>query len=293
LRIVKGWIRTMRGIRACYDIARHPGGARRHSVAGRRDHPLQGAQRLTRQLPVPNFRAVSFPLLETSASFEVKAAGAELNMDDAISFTAASALEPAALESRPAILRFSRQALFNDDLAALLLQSETIARAVRRAEVSTLCGVLENADDLSDSAAFWNTTDGSLIASGGAPTLTTLNEATNALWDLAEVPARYLVVPPELEHTARVLCASLSVVGEDAPLVPVVLPSLADAAAWYVFPDPAAAPAIGTMILAGSEDTFAVGPAMRIENSDDLGVRIVVDFKIVRLGRQAVKNPGA
>jgi len=116
LRIVKGWIRTMRGIRACYDIARHPGGARRHSVAGRRDHPLQGAQRLTRQLPVPNFRAVSFPLLETSASFEVKAAGAELNMDDAISFTAASALEPAALESRPAILRFSRQALFNDDM---------------------------------------------------------------------------------------------------------------------------------------------------------------------------------
>jgi len=255
----------------------------------------QDVARLLLPLQVRDFKGASFPTLAVGdlAAAEVPEAG-EIKTE--VDLTLAASLESVALQSRPFLVRIGRRLLTGDAVAAIRLLTQGVARAARRAEATSLATVLENTDTLADSLAFFNeATIGNLVdtGSGAAPSVTTLNVGCAALWDVAGAPAKYLIVPPGLEITARVLAASVTVPGADWQLEVVVLPTLSSETAWYLSCDPSIAPSVTLLTLEGSSGSFSISPLKKIPSSDDFGVKILIDYRIARVGRSIFKNAGA
>lgn len=165
----------------------------------------------------------------------------------------------------------SRQALINDDLNYLKDQPTRFGRsAARTLTKEVVQTVLEGNLNAYDGTALFHTNHANLNT-GGTSTLTAanLNTALVAIRrskfenEFTGLQPKFLVVPPELEATARTIMNSEWIpapgtgIGNINPfqnvLEIIVDQWLTSTTAWYVFADPAQAPAIDVAFLQGNQ----------------------------------------
>lgn len=97
----------------------------------------------------------------------------------------------------------------------------------------------------------------------------------------ADLPARYLALPPELEFAAHSLLHNNGLSQQIEPIVSAYLP----ANRWYLFADPAWQQAIATLQLRGSKSPVRLDPANTPIKIDGAGFKAVADVGAVRTGR--------
>lgn len=165
----------------------------------------------------------------------------------------------------------SRQALINDDLNYLKEQPARFGRAAGRTLTKEVVQtVLEGNLNAYDGVALFHTSHGNLLT-GGASGLTAanLNTAMIAIrrsrfeGEFTGLQPALLVIPPELEATARTIMNSQWIptpgtgIGNINPfqgvLEIVVDQWLTSTTAWYVMAPPAVSPAIDVAFLAGNQ----------------------------------------
>jgi hypothetical protein len=166
----------------------------------------------------------------------------------------------------------SRQALINDDLNYLKDQPTRFGRsAARTLTKEVVQTVLEgNLNAYDGVALFHAATHGNLLTTGTSVlTAANINLARIAIQrsrfegEFTGLTAKYLIVPPELETTARTILNSDWIpqpgtgIGNINPfqnsLELIVDQWLTSATAWYVAADPADAPAIDVAFLQGQQ----------------------------------------
>jgi hypothetical protein len=184
----------------------------------------------------------------------------------------------------------TRAALINDDLNYLTQQPTRFGRAAARTltkDVVNNC--LEANLPAYDGVALFHASHGNLLT-GGTSTLTAANLQT-ARQTIARnkfegqytgIRARYLVIPPELENTARIILESEQIFQPGAAATPaygignlnpmrgtleiIIDPWLTSTTGWYVLADPADIPAIEVAFLNGREtpDLLVQRPEYRL-----------------------------
>lgn len=165
----------------------------------------------------------------------------------------------------------SRQALINDDLNYLKDQPSRFGRAAARTLTKEVVQtVLEGNLAAYDGTALFHTNHSNLLTGGGSGlTAGNLNLARVAIQrsrfegEFTGLTAKYLVVPPELETTAKTILNSDWIpqpgtgIGNINPfqgsLQLIVDQWLTSTTAWYVFAEPTQAPAIDVAFLQGNQ----------------------------------------
>lgn len=166
----------------------------------------------------------------------------------------------------------TRQAIINDDLNYLTQQPLRFGRAAARTlATDVVVNTLEANATAYDGTALFHSSHGNLdTGAGSGLTAANVNEARVAI-SRAEfegqpmnLTARHLVVPPELEATARVILESESIpqpgtgIGDlnfmRNSLNLIVEPMLTSTTAWYVFADPADVPVVEIAFLNGKSE---------------------------------------
>lgn len=198
----------------------------------------------------------------------------------------------------------SRQAIINDDLGAFADPMTIMARAAAETESGLLAELVNSNPIMGDGVAFFHATHGNLAESGGAPSVDTLDAARQAMrrqkaldgTPIAPAP-KFIVSGIEQETVIEKLMTTLTAGTADnanpfaGKLTPAVDPRLAPTA-WYLFGDPAIAPAFEYAYL-----NDQVGPKVEQKDGwDVLGTqfRVYMDFGAGAVDwRPAYKNPGA
>jgi hypothetical protein len=166
----------------------------------------------------------------------------------------------------------TRQAIINDDLNYLTQQPLRFGRAAARTLATDIVvNTIEANDTAYDGTALFHSSHSNLDTGGGSVlTADNVTEARVAITRAEfegqpmNLQPRYLVVPPELEHTARVIMESEMIpqpgtgVGNmnylRNSLQVVVEPMLTSTTAWYVFADPADVPVVEVAFLNGKSE---------------------------------------
>jgi hypothetical protein len=91
---------------------------------------------------------------------------------------------------------------------------------------------------------------------------------TNPAGEIVGVGPAFVVVPPALEVSTRILLnETFAVHGPDRPVL-VVNPYLSSAMSWYVFADPLAAPTLALLHLSGHDDRPLAAKGLRVGVGD-------------------------
>lgn len=145
----------------------------------------------------------------------------------------------------------SREALVNDDLDALtrpLYEAAFVAAAtVDAALIALLVSNSGTGPVMTDGVALFDSAHANYDATAGAPSVSTLEvgrqrmRVQKAGVRYLNIAAKYLLVPPAYETTAKVLAASEAIPGQAGALEVVVAPQLLDGVngdvAWYLLAD--------------------------------------------------------
>ena len=151
--------------------------------------------------------------------------------------------------------------IVNDDMDAIRKQPDRFGKAAARLLNNLVFGILENNPVMGDGSTLFHVNHsniGSAALSEASLTaaITAMRNQTDDKGNKIVVQPKYLVVPNELEWTARKLLQSAQVPGtanndinvlRDVGLSPIICPWLTDANDWYVVADP------------GTIDTIEVG----------------------------------
>lgn len=208
----------------------------------------------------------------------------------------------------------TRQSIINDDLSVFSRIPARMGRAAKRTVANLVYAILNDNPLLPDGVALFHATHANLAASGGAPTVTTLDAARTSMALQTDVDGHadsglnlrpsFFLVPVELEGTAKVLMAAqydpdtadklqkpnmvagLATVISDARL------SAASATAWYLATSPSATDTIEVAYLNGvSTPTMEERPGW---NVDGLEYKIRLDAGVQVLDHRGLyKNAGA
>lgn len=218
--------------------------------------------------------------------------------------------EPIKIDTYAKLLPITRQVIVNDDIGMLDTVARTHGQAAAALEARILVALLNaNAGagvTMSDGHPVFYAGHKNIAAAGGAPAIETmgscqlaLRNQTNMSGELINASGRFIVVPAPLEVAAlQTVGAITATKATDAnpfagKLDVAVESRLDDAAAWYVFVDPAALPVIEYAYLDGSPE----GPEVFVEEGFDVeGIRTKVrlDFgATVSDWRGAVRNAGS
>lgn len=254
-------------------------------------------RRIARMVPVPNFKPVEFPVA-TLGLDESDVPVLEHGELPEIRVAVAGGLT-GAVSSWTRTLGIARRVFINDQVGVIASSFGAIGPFAARREARRVFGVLTANPTLADGRALFNATDENLLAAAPLDK-TNLGEAfarlrrqkTIAGGETGHRP-RFLIVAPEDEVAALELVASLTAGRREAPvevLAAVEVPS----GTWFVLADPAVAPVVGFLHLAGSTQTLRVEPARVSPRFDGSGFRVTHDFGTVALGRVgAVKGVAA
>jgi hypothetical protein len=200
--------------------------------------------------------------------------------------------------SRAALLADERQALVLDPLRAGIAASGTVNQAL----FTLLAKASAAGPTLTQTGrALFNTTDGTLAASGAAPSVTTLNAGRAAMRKQTDassarvlnIPPRFLLAPAALEGTARVLCASNDVAGGVDNLRPLADGALdgISATGWYLLADPNMHDTFEAAFVGLDAPEVYTRPGWE---ADGLVYKVRLDFCITPLDFRGVyRNPGA
>lgn len=162
-----------------------------------------------RRTTAPDFKDIKKIQLSEAANLAVIPEGDEYEYS-----TLTDSKESYALETQGKGIRFTRQALINDDLDAFSRVPALMGRAARRAEETAAISILTTNAALSDGNNLFSTAHANLTT--GALTVTSLGAAKAAMMkqtalgsdDPLELTPSVLLVPSDIETTARQLVAS-------------------------------------------------------------------------------------
>lgn len=187
-----------------------------------------------------------------------------------------------ALREYVAAVKFTRQALVNDDLGGLDRTLPGLAMAARRLEDSLAFGVLESNPTVADGKTLFasdHASGSNYLSSGtGAPSVAELSQVipllrrqtAGASGANVALEPKFLIAPVELEGHARVSVGlvdpalNTAVSNPWSYLTPVITPHLSDTDAWYVCAAPQQSAAVMVVFLAGEE-----APVLRQETDFD------------------------
>lgn len=216
--------------------------------------------------------------------------------------------------TRGNLINISRQAIINDDLGAFTGLAANLGRAARRTiEAAVYARLAENSGNgptLEDGNALFHASHGNLVASGAAPTVDQFDAMRVLMAQQKDVggndfldlrPAIWLG-PTALGGTARVVNDSeydpdASNKLQRANKVRGMVRDVVDTArlsgtAYYMFADPAEAPAMEVAFLDGNSEPFL--ESMQGFTVDGTSWKVRLDFGVAaRDYRGAVKNAGA
>jgi hypothetical protein len=168
------------------------------------------------------------------------------------------------------LFHLSYQAIVNDDVSAFAELPRKMVEGAASTVRGVLCGLLEANSGagvtMRDGAPLFDAAHGNVAGTPDDLSLETLTAAiaamrrqTGAQGEILAIRPRFLMVPPELEGTARGLAAQINptTVGDVNPWAEVievlVEPGLSDAARWYLVGDPASADGLAHAYLDGAE----------------------------------------
>ena len=261
---------------------------------------VSGYRSLLREVRVKNFMPVNIPDHGGISALQERP---EHSVWEHGKLFSSTVLEDVQVTTHGLQFTISREALINDstqEITAALLQLGNVAALHLAASVAS---TLEATDTLSDGAAYFATSKGNLVeyaSGGGLPSVTTLDTAGTKLWrrsvgdHVAGVAPRFLAVPPEISHTARVLAAATWDPAGTAGTIPqgrfdvVTLPHLTSTADWYLLGDPITAPGLVLLRLAGGSNELATLEQITVPYKDGITLRLTTDYKVVRASRVGV-----
>lgn len=257
-------------------------------------------KRLARQRTADDFRPMSLIKLGEFGKLQKVTEAGEIK-----ALTTGEAAEGYSLETFGGIFNLSRKAIINDDLNAFARWAEMMGRGAAETEADQLVSLLTGNPVLGDGVALFHASHGNLAAPGTAPDVATLSAARLALRrqtgldgasPIGATP-KYVLAPPELETDFEKLLSELAAAKVDdqnpftGKMTLLVEPRLSDAAAWYVFADPAVMPVLEYAYLSS-----APGPQLASRDGwETLGreFRVVLDFGAGAVDyRGAYSNPG-
>ena len=167
--------------------------------------------RISKPLEVRDFREVDVPVLSVDANLQrvyedaVYRARAQVDAADG---------ETAALLTYGALLLVSRKVVVNDDINAIAAAAATLGLGAAWLEADLVFAVLENNGNLQDGNPLFSAGADNLLT-GSPLSATTLGDAVALLrrqkvaGKEANIAPAFVVVPPELEVTARQTVASI------------------------------------------------------------------------------------
>lgn len=171
------------------------------------------------------------------------------------------------------ILRFTREAIINDDLSILSTVPSRMGAAARRTVGNLVYAVLTANAAMADGVALFHSSHGNLAGSGAVPSVTTMGAAKAAMMVQASgghalnIVPKYMIVPAALELSARQLLTSTvdptaskghaaNPVAGMAELVVDARLDAASATAWYLAADPTVFDTIEVAFLDGRQEPF-------------------------------------
>lgn len=246
--------------------------------------------KILKRWPVPNF------LPTTLHSFGVSS---PVPVPEFASHTFGSITTPAATESLSVVANglswlLSRQMIVNGDLALMTALESQIATVFAAYFRTALATALEATDTMPDGSAFFHAGAGNLVASGGAPSVTTLDFGTNLMaqqtlpgGQRCGLVPRFLVVPATLAATAAVLARVVYETSSPTPFEIVVLPELAGTF-FYLVADPNLSPTLGLMTVGNAERLLYVESGPSNSTADGVSMRASMDFRIARVSRVGI-----
>jgi hypothetical protein len=234
--------------------------------------------KIARQTTVTDFRAKNLYQVESLNGMSETQEGGEIKYT-----TLTEGKSFIRVKSYAEGIKFTRQAFINDDLNALSIIPSRFVKDWDELRGNLVWGLIVNNATMSDGKALFSADHNNLISG----TTSALSEAglSAALLKMKKqtgldgkriirVVPKFLIVPPELEVTARKLLTAITAsTTSDVNVFTnafdiVVEPRLADASAWYLSADPNAIDSLYYAYLEGNE-------ALRVNNEDDFSTDCV------------------
>lgn len=208
------------------------------------------------------------------------------------------------------MIRISRTAIIDDDLAILGTLPRKMGRAARRTVGDLVFAILTDNPAMSDGIALFHATHRNLAAAGSAPSVTSMSDARTALRtqrETADGPAlnispRYMIVPAAQETITRQLLTSavdpqagkghaINPVAGMAELVVDGRLDAASASAWYLAADPNGFDTIEVAYLDGVQAPYL--EQQQMWTADGVEMKVRIDAGVAPLDfRTMYKNPG-
>lgn len=208
------------------------------------------------------------------------------------------------------IINLSRQALVNDDLSAFDRLAGLLGRAARLSvEIDALAVLTDSTAVLSDGKVIFHADHDNLASDGGVPTVQRLADAADLMGEqmdpegneILDLQPAVFLGPRGLARDAQVIneaqfspeAANSSTPNKSRGLFRnVVGTSRMSGTAWYVFADPAVAPAVEVAFLNGVQE-----PYMEMREgfrADGVEWKVRLDYGVAPVDyRPAVRNAGA
>lgn len=209
------------------------------------------------------------------------------------------------------MLRISRQAIINDDLAILGSLPQKMGRAARRTIGDLVFAILTSNPTMADGVALFHADHANLATSGAAPNVTSMSAARTAMRTQREksggpvlnVTPKYMLVPAALETVSRQLLTSsfeptankghaTNPVAGMAELITDGRLDAVSATAWYLAADPNAFDTIEVAYLDGVQAPYV--EQQQMWTADGVEMKVRIDAGVAPLDfRTLYKNPGA
>tara|TARA_R100000005_G_scaffold68663_1_gene36595 strand:- start:36293 stop:37354 length:1062 start_codon:yes stop_codon:yes gene_type:complete len=253
-------------------------------MAVRRFRAGQQHRRMASMIEVPNFNSYEFPTVDSDC--RLLPLNDEHHQRDAASIKIFNGVS-ARVRTYGRSIHVSRQAIVNSQILELHQLFGNIGAHAARLEARALAELIASNPTLADAEPMFHVDHGNLIT--GTLGLSGLDAALGALRnqqtpgeEKADLPGAHLLVPANLEATAK------SLVHQNGLGLEVHSSCwLTTANQWYVLADPSLAPVVGLMHLTGS-DFPSVSPERDEKDRGGALMGAYFDFAAVALDRVGI-----
>lgn len=202
---------------------------------------------------LPSYRDAVFPRMDLDVSLTEETPELGENPFDLTVADTAGATARVRTYGRNVLI--SRHVVQNDDIAAVVSLFRNLGAAAARCEAALVFGALEANAALGDGELLFHVDLGNrevaaLSSTALGSAMARLRTQKTPAGQCADLAAKFLVVAPELELTARALLVASGIMGDE---VTVVATPLLATGNWYLLADPAIAPVVTLFHLKGSQ----------------------------------------
>jgi len=203
-------------------------------------------------------------------------------------------------------ITFTRQAMLNDDLDALMLNPARAGAAVSRLLGDLVIGALTANAALGDGVALFHADHGNLATSGAAPAVTTLeggylamSQQADALGQVLNIIPRFVLASPTRAATIAVLRGAVNTYDDpesNLRITALVDGRLAGLDPWYLLADPKLHSGLDLFVLAGTENRPRLERMTNAPKGAPDGIHYKLGYDaacVVADYRALYQNPGA